>query len=49
MGAALSTVFTKRNEIAYRDLVVISAKLGEDASSDIQDWATASPALWIVR
>ena len=39
MGAALSTVFTKRNEIAYRDLVVISGKLGEDASSDIQDWA----------
>jgi hypothetical protein len=39
MGAALSTDFTKRNEIAYRDLVVISTKLGEDASSDIQDWA----------
>ena len=39
MGAALSTVFTKRNEIAYRNLVVISTKLGEDASSDIQDWA----------
>jgi hypothetical protein len=39
MGAVLSTVSIKRNEVAYRDLVVISAKQGEDASSDIQDWA----------
>jgi hypothetical protein len=41
MGAALSTVFIKRNEIAYRNLAVISAKQGEDASSDIQDWANS--------
>jgi hypothetical protein len=39
MEAASSTVFTKRNEVAYRNLAVISAKQGEDASSDIQDWA----------
>ena len=39
MRAAISTVFIKRNEIACRDHVVISAKLGEDASADIQDWA----------
>lgn len=39
MGAVLSTVFIKRNEVAYRNLVVISTKQGEDASSDIQDWA----------
>ena len=41
MGAALSTVFTKRNEVAYRNLAVISPKQGEDASSDIQDWANS--------
>jgi hypothetical protein len=29
----------ERNELAHRNLVVISAKKGEDASSDIQDWA----------
>jgi hypothetical protein len=39
MGADLSTVSIKRNEVAYRNLAVISAKPGEDASSDIQDWA----------
>jgi hypothetical protein len=39
MGAVLSTVSIKRNEVAYRNLAVISAKQGEDASSDIQDWA----------
>ena len=31
MGAALSTVFTKRNEVAYRNLAVISPKQGEDS------------------
>ena len=41
MGAALSTVFIKRNEVAYRDLAVISPKQGEAASSDIQDWANS--------
>ena len=39
MGAVLSTVSIKRNEVAYRNLAVISAKQGGDASSDIQDWA----------
>ena len=39
MAAASSTVSTKRNELAYRNLAVISAKQGEDASSDIQGWA----------
>jgi len=39
MGADLSTVCIKRNEVAYRNLAVISAKPGEDASSDIQYWA----------
>ena len=39
MGAVLSTVSIKRNDLAYWDLAVISAKQGEDASSDIQDWA----------
>lgn len=34
-----STVSTRRNELAHRNLAVISAKQGEDASSDIQDWA----------
>jgi len=41
MGAALSTVFIKRNEVAYRNLAVISPKQGEAASSDIQDWANS--------
>jgi hypothetical protein len=39
MGAVSSTASTKRNEVAYRNPPVISAKKGEDASSDIQDWA----------
>jgi hypothetical protein len=39
MAAALLTAFTKRNELAHRNLAVISAKQGEDASSDIQEWA----------
>ncbi len=39
MEAALSTVFIKRNEVAHRNPPVISTKLGEDALSDIQDWA----------
>lgn len=38
MRAALSTVFTKRNEIACRNRAVISSKHGEGATSDIQDW-----------
>jgi len=38
MGAVISTVFIKRNEITSGP-VVISTKLGEDASADIQDWA----------
>ena len=45
MGAALSTVSIKRNDLAYWDLPVISAKQGEAASSDIQDWANRVAAL----
>jgi hypothetical protein len=39
MRAVSSTVFTRRNEVASRDLAVITAKQGEAASADIQDWA----------
>jgi hypothetical protein len=45
MGAASSTVFIKRNELAHRNLAVISAKRGEDASSDIQEWANGVAGL----
>ena len=39
MQAVLSTVYTKRNEVGDRNLPVISPKHGEEASSDIKDWA----------
>jgi hypothetical protein len=39
MGAVSSTASTKRNEVAYQNLAVITAKQGEAATSDIQDWA----------
>ena len=39
MAALSSTAFIKRNEVPCRNLAVISAKQGEEASSDIQEWA----------
>jgi hypothetical protein len=39
MGAGLSTVCIKRNDVVHWNLAVISAKQGEEASRDIQEWA----------